>query len=652
MNLVRGGLFGVVVALFLVMTGHPASAAQPVWKTNEQINYGSGTAKFTLIHVDMTNPRIQVTAATPGDKIGTTASLADLISGETDEDGTAVAGINGTFFNAYADMQPYGTIIRNGEVQHISNTGSVLGIDANNQVRIDAVYTRLLGSTLGQTDWPYNWEAWNINHYYDSSSAIMLFSTSYGGPRPAHGFSAIEIQNNVVTKVSVGTFNIPADGYLIITGNADVVKKFPIGRSMDFAGIFLQNSYGQTPVANQGDLPWGDVKTALGAGPTLVKNGVVVVDPVKEKFSEPKILTNKAQRSFVGVTANRQMLMASVSSVTVNELAEIAKKLGCVQAINMDGGASSGTWMANMADVPMSGTPAKGSYITTPGRKLSNALVVRMLKEDPIRVTLNGANLFFDADPYVNKDYGRTLVPMRKIAVALGAQVTYDGATRAIVITKGRTVAKFKVNDKNAEVNGVPTVLELPLIVRNGRSYIPARYLADLLGAAVDWIPATRTVTLMMKTYNALLKEGIALEASGKAQEAVDHYLMMLEQNPSDLSVLRRIAPLYSASLGKHRESASMYALLVKLDPNNTAYANSLAWEYYSAQQYAEGIAFLESLITSGKATATHYMIMGHIYASFQMQQKDKARFYYEKVLTMNPSDSDKKYVENWLAKN
>jgi exopolysaccharide biosynthesis protein len=92
------------------------------------------------------------------------------------------------------------------------------------------------------------------------------------------------------------------------------------------------------------------------------------VDPVSEGFSSEKILTYSMARSAVGVTKDNKLLLVTVNSATIGELAEIMKSLGAYNAMNLDGGASSGLYY-------------KGSYLTTPGRELSNALVIYELQK-------------------------------------------------------------------------------------------------------------------------------------------------------------------------------------------------------------------------------------------------------------------------------
>ena len=107
----------------------------------------------------------------------------------------------------------------------------------------------------------------------------------------------------------------------------------------------------------------GDVEGALQAGPRLVTNGKVSVDPVPEGFKDPKILTNSGARSAVGVTSDHKLILLTTSGATIPELAQMMKQAGAQQAMNLDGGASSGLYY-------------KGNYITSPGREISNALLV------------------------------------------------------------------------------------------------------------------------------------------------------------------------------------------------------------------------------------------------------------------------------------
>lgn len=114
---------------------------------------------------------------------------------------------------------------------------------------------------------------------------------------------------------------------------------------------------------DKGDtLNWGDVHTAIGAGPRLVVNGEVKIDAETEGFRDPKILTGGGARSGIGIKKDGSILIATIPGATMKQWAAVMLKLGAYQAMNLDGGASSGLLL-------------KDKTITAEGRLLSNALL-------------------------------------------------------------------------------------------------------------------------------------------------------------------------------------------------------------------------------------------------------------------------------------
>ncbi len=108
----------------------------------------------------------------------------------------------------------------------------------------------------------------------------------------------------------------------------------------------------------------GGIEGALQVGPRLVVNGKVQLNVEAEGFRDPKILTGGGARSALGITSNHELLLVTSGGATIPQMAEIMKQAGAYQAMNLDGGASSGLYY-------------NGSYLTKPGRELSNALLVK-----------------------------------------------------------------------------------------------------------------------------------------------------------------------------------------------------------------------------------------------------------------------------------
>jgi len=168
------------------------------------------------------------------------------------------------------------------------------------------------------------------------------------------------VQNDtVVDKKQSNNVAIPKNGYIIHmygteTKYADWFQK---GYQITYSDIYSVKQ-GNADIWKQGVIEGG-----LSAGPRLITNGKITVNPEAENYTIPKITEYSMARSALGLTKDNKLLMVTVSSAKIEDLAKIMQKLGAYNAMNIDGGASSGLYY-------------KGKLLTTPGRDLSNALVV------------------------------------------------------------------------------------------------------------------------------------------------------------------------------------------------------------------------------------------------------------------------------------
>ena len=110
-----------------------------------------------------------------------------------------------------------------------------------------------------------------------------------------------------------------------------------------------------------------------------------------------------------------------------------------------------------------------------------------------IALVIDGRAVTTDVPPLLRD--GRTLVPIRVISEYLGARVTWDPAARRVdvVAPGGRTVA-LRVGSKDAQVNGAPVTLDVPAQIVNGRTMVPLRFIGEALGAEVTWDEPGRVV--------------------------------------------------------------------------------------------------------------------------------------------------------------
>jgi len=110
------------------------------------------------------------------------------------------------------------------------------------------------------------------------------------------------------------------------------------------------------------------------------------------------------------------------------------------------------------------------------------------------QVYLNGSPLRLEVAPI--QQNGRTLVPMRDIFEALGAVVNYNSLNQSIAAQKGNTVVRMALGTANATVNNLPVKLDAPAQSYYGRTMVPLRFVSEALGADVAFNPGTRIVSI------------------------------------------------------------------------------------------------------------------------------------------------------------
>jgi len=109
-----------------------------------------------------------------------------------------------------------------------------------------------------------------------------------------------------------------------------------------------------------------------------------------------------------------------------------------------------------------------------------------------IDMTVNGTLCSFDQMPVLLND--RVIVPMRGLFEMLGANVTWDPLKSEVTGELDGVSVKLKVGFYDAYVNGVPYKLDVPSQIVNGRTLIPVRFVSEAFGAEVIWDEETKTV--------------------------------------------------------------------------------------------------------------------------------------------------------------
>ncbi|MGE0494775.1 MAG: copper amine oxidase N-terminal domain-containing protein [Vulcanimicrobiota bacterium] len=116
------------------------------------------------------------------------------------------------------------------------------------------------------------------------------------------------------------------------------------------------------------------------------------------------------------------------------------------------------------------------------------------LAQSRIETELNGRTLHFDQSPIMQD--GRVMVPLRGIFESLGADVLYQPAQRTIKATGNGNTVELTLGSQRASINGRSVYLDVPADTISGRTMVPLRFVSEAMGADVRWLPATRTVAI------------------------------------------------------------------------------------------------------------------------------------------------------------
>jgi hypothetical protein len=101
--------------------------------------------------------------------------------------------------------------------------------------------------------------------------------------------------------------------------------------------------------------------------------------------------------------------------------------------------------------------------------------------------TSAGLSVIGDAAPFIDTATNRTMVPIRAIAEGLGAQVNWNETTSTVYITRGGEAASITI--------GTPLPADMgTAIIQDGRTFVPLRYVSEVLGADVRWDEINRAV--------------------------------------------------------------------------------------------------------------------------------------------------------------
>ena len=146
------------------------------------------------------------------------------------------------------------------------------------------------------------------------------------------------------------------------------------------------------------------------------------------------------------------------------------------------------------ADSAVGGTET-GNRTTGNGAAVSNKVII--LTIGTFEAGVDGKPYRLDAAAFIDKASNRTLVPIRFISEALDAEVLWDAKTEKIDIKDGNRQIILKVGTRKVSINGAATEIDCaPMVAPPGRTFVPLRFISEVLGADVKYDIVTKQITI------------------------------------------------------------------------------------------------------------------------------------------------------------
>lgn len=227
-----------------------------------------------------------------------------------------------------------------------------------------------------------------------------------------------------------------------------------------------------------------------------------------------------------------------------------------------------------------------------------------------------------EPQPYINKD-NRTMGSLRLIAAALGVEsknIKWNNTAQVATLTRGTNTVAVTVGKKSITVNGKPVTMDTAAEMKQGRVFIPARFIAQGLGVKISFDSASNTVNFTTGTSTVV------------TNNFSDYGMKQLEQLPITLTANKLEVTYHEAFLYK-TTSAEGKALNEKYAFPRFDLANHILW--------------MKVTITNkgSKKIAYDYSDMENkIRASYASARS----FSPQSIATKNSLDNKGDYINTW----
>ncbi|MCD8378357.1 MAG: phosphodiester glycosidase family protein [Candidatus Gastranaerophilales bacterium] len=313
--------------------------------------YQGKPVRLNVIETDLNvNPNIKIEPVLASKTLSHKASITTMA-----KNNNSPVAVNGAFFLPQTGC-PLGTMMINKKLY----TGPVFNRVAMGFFDNGFAMDRIKLDASLKFGWNSSLKIDNINQPRMSVAYVLAYTSDWGEISPYTPKNGVQIvvSDGKIISISKSREKIPQNGFVIV------------GPQSALSGLKVNE---KVSLDIKTSPEWENVNHIISGGPYLVKDGEIYIDIKDEKLLA---IGGRNPRTAIGYTKDNRFIIVTADGregssigLTLKELACYMQKLGCVNAMNLDGGGSTVMYVNGcITNKP----PVKG------GIALSNALTISL----------------------------------------------------------------------------------------------------------------------------------------------------------------------------------------------------------------------------------------------------------------------------------
>lgn len=218
----------------------------------------------------------------------------------------------------------------------------------------------------------------------------------------------------------------------------------------------------------------------------------------------------------------------------------------------------------------------------------ADALAKRHQKRDiPLNgIIVNDHIVFSDVAPYIKNS--RTYVPIRFIAEELGFDVKWDAKTKKVTMSDGKSTVELTIGLKTMLVNGKKVKLDAPAEIKDQRTFVPLRAIAEAFGKKVEYSNDYRAVCIgddvrFNKNYRVVYYYDTIDPVITNYEINIVTYRMIVNGEEKRFETVEELIDVILDDFEQYKLTGkSQYGLKVYREPDQLV--NALGKDYYTVQ--------------------------------------------------------------------